>query len=214
MKAIEAFDSVLKRARGLIDVHVTLHPKGKPAERSDDVLRAALVLGIAGADAFFHDKIAESIAPLIRKSQGRNLPGALTAVFEKQLSTPRMLEIMFEERRLSHLSTAVRRAIKDSTYQDPGKIEQALRLLGVDDLWHRMASRLPLKGAKAKEKAKTYIQPYVTRRHGIVHEGDLGKGRKDLHRLKRITRAYVREALGRIERFVHAANAVIDNRLQ
>ncbi|MBM3880404.1 MAG: hypothetical protein FJ280_01045 [Planctomycetes bacterium] len=209
MTAKEAFGATINRARGLIALHQELCPIGAPRQEYADILRAAVVFAVSAMDAYFHDKIGEKVVPLVRMKAGRNLPGKLVETIRAGTTHDRLIEIMLEERPLAHVATIVRRSLADATIQNVGKIDNALKVLGCEDAWFHAAKTL----GTSRKKIKKIVQPYVDRRHDIVHEGDLGKGKKNKHSLKRITRPYTATAVDRIENFVQAVDGFIDSKI-
>jgi len=206
MPAVENFRKTIKRAEAMISLHKTLCPRGKPKVEYSDILRAAVVISVAAMDGYFHERIPESLAPFVRAKKGKNLPGRLLQIVKDSVCHDRLIEILFEERPLSHLVTIVRKATADRTYQDAGKIEQAVGMLGVDDLWFKVGQKLKL----SKEKAKNYVQSYVGRRHQIVHRGDYGQTKRSKNQVKPMGRAYAQRCVREVGRFVEAIDEVIE----
>jgi len=207
MAAINNFKLTIDRAKKLVDLHKELCPIGKPKTEYSDILRAAVVVSVSAIDGYFHEKIPENIPRLVRARKGRNLPGKLIDVIKAGASHEKLIGIMFEEHRLSHIVSIVRNSMKDRTYQDGGKIEDAIKLLGIDDLWYNLGQKMKL----SKEKAKTHVQDYVERRHQIVHRGDYGQTKKAKNTLKRISRSYAERCAGEVSRFVEAIEAVVES---
>lgn len=209
MPAIDNFRKTIKRADAMVQLHKTLCPRGKPKPEYADILRAAVVISVSAMDGYFHERIAESVARFVRAKKGKALPGKLTQTIKQNTPHDRLIEILFKERPLSHLVSIVRKATAEQTYQDAGKIEQAVGMLGVDDLWFSIAKKLKV----SKEEAKTHVQPYVKRRHQIVHRGDYGQTKKSKNRLNPITRPYAVRCVKEVDRFVQAIDGVIDAHL-
>lgn len=209
MKAHEAFRETIKRARAFAELHEELCPVGKPRHEYADILRAAVVFAVSAMDAYLHDKILEKVTPLVIARKGKQLPGKLVEIIKDEATHERLLEIIFEERPPAHLATLVRKHISDLTFQNAGKIEGALKVLGLDDVWYQVGTRLGV----GKEKARGFVQAYVDRRHAIVHEGDLGKAKKIRHRLAKITRPYAKKCVSDVERFIGAIDYLIEAKI-
>lgn len=208
MKALEVFKYNIGRARTFLEIHKSFGERGRPPDWSADLLRAGIIFAVSALDTYLHDKINQSVTPFLIKKKGEHLPGAIMEIF-KGVSHEKLLEIMFEERPKAHLSEAVKNHFSDKTLQDPAKIEGALRVIGVDDLWFLLGRELKL----SKKKAKIFIQPYIIRRHQIAHEADLGTSKKHRHKLRRIIRPEVNKAIDNIERFVESLDKIIDGKL-
>lgn len=209
MGAYNAFEKTNERAKKLVELHKELNPRGQPKKEYADILRSAVVLSISAMDAYFHEVIAEKIAKFVRAKKGKQLPGKLVEIIKKEVNHERLIEIMFKERPLSHIANIVRKSIADRTYQDAGKIEDILKIVGVDDLWFQVGKKLKT----SKEKAKTFIHLYVHRRHDIVHRGDFGATKRSKNKLKSITRQYANNCVTHVEKFVKAINDVIETKV-
>jgi len=208
MKALEVFKFNIDRARTFLEIHKSFGERGRPPDWSGDLLRAGLIFAVSALDTYLHDKINQSITPFIIKKRGKELPGALMEIF-KGISHQKLLQIMFEERPKVHLSEAVKNHFSDKTLQDPIKIESALRVIGIDDLWFLLGKELRL----SKKKAKIFIQSHIVRRHQIAHEADLGTSRRHRHRLRRIARPEVDKAIDNIDKFVNSIDKIVENKL-
>jgi len=206
MAAINNFRLTIDRAQKLVDLHRTLCSRGRPRAEYADILRAAVVISVSAMDAYFHEKIPENIARLVRAKKGKNLPGKFVDTIKSGASHDKLIGIFFQKRPLSHIVTIVRKSMTDRTYQDPSKIEDVLKIVGVTDVWYKVGRKLKLR----KEKAKTYIQGYVTRRHQIVHRGDYGQTKKTKNQLKPITRPYAERCVREVKRFVEAIDGIIE----
>jgi hypothetical protein len=202
-KAINAFLATLGRAQTLLDLHSS-GTAGRPRKEKDDILRAAVMLAVAGVDSYFHDKMLERLTPFLKSLKGKNLPDELIKLLEKNGGVRKLLGIMYEERPHRHIHTIIRKAQSELTFQKPDKIEHALKTIGMSDFWYKVAVRMGRRVSKDSVKQK--LGQYAARRDKIAHEAD----RKTSGQLSQITRKYVRDCLSFIERFVSAADAVID----
>jgi hypothetical protein len=210
MTAINTFRQINKRADNLLKIHQKLAPHGKPGIIHSDLLRAAVVLSVAGLDFYIHEKVCEEVPQLIRVRVGKQLPGKLAELIKKEATHDKLIEILFKDRPLSHVSSIVRRYLNNRTFQDPGKIEDALQILGLTDLWFCLGQQLSV----SKEEAKLYVEQYVDRRNGIAHRGDLGKTRKSKNKVSRITRDYAQKCVESISNFVESIEIVIEDKLE
>jgi len=82
---------------------------------------------------------------------------------------------------------------------------------GITDIWDDLRRALKL---RTKDQAKRYIQPYVKRRHQIVHEADVYKSYRSHHKMRPITRPFTRQCVAHIKRFIEALNTIIDSKIQ
>lgn len=203
LKAIEVFQTTHERATTLLRQHST-GKAGRPKKEKEDILRAAVMLIVAGVDSYFHDKILECLTPFLKTRKGKNVPGNLVKILESKGGVGRLLPILYEERPHRHIHTIVKKAHADLTFQKPDKITNALKLISVSDFWFKVARRMG-RGA-SKKSVRERLGRYAARRDKIVHEGDRTRGGKT----NPISRPYVRDCLSFINRFITAADSVID----
>jgi len=212
---LKAFDSTIKRARALMKAHAKLRGtgRGKRPRFHSELLRAALVTTVSAMDAYFHDKIARNISRTIKRT-APEFPGELVSLLaegkkSKEEVVKVFLKISIKDQPLAHVSTQVNRILSERTYQDPGKIETGLRIMGVNDFWQQVSSSL---GVSADNQKRQVLQ-YVKRRHGIVHSGDLGTAKKNRHRVRKITPEFAGECIDSIEQFIHAADNIVNQQI-
>lgn len=213
MKAIEIFRKNAERALGLIELHESAFPRGRPRATGElpDMLRASVVFAVAAVDSYFHDKILENVIAVI-KYCGKNragLPGYLSEILKDCLTPEKALSLLYRKRPDEEFRKVLARHLGDRTYQDAGKIEKAVQIIGVSDIWESVRQTLRL---RSKNRAKAYIQPYVRRRHQIVHEGDLYKSKKFRHTLRPIARSYARNCVKHIRWFIEAVDKAVDRK--
>src|SRR3990172_8629592 len=92
MKAIEAFDFNVERARSLLALYVTLRGQGMSHARIDDLLRSSYVLAVGALDAYVHDRIGERLVPFMKRAIA-NDPAALEPV-ERELKDVEVREML------------------------------------------------------------------------------------------------------------------------
>ena len=214
MRAIEAFESTMKRARALVKAHAKLRGRGrgKRSRFHSELLRATVVTSVSAMDAYFHDRIVENVRRTIRRTAPQFPDELLSFIAKDQkvdAAVRRFLQISMKKRPLAHVTTLVARKLDERAFQDPGRIEWGMKLIGVGDFWTRLAQELGMTPAKAKR----FIMPYVRRRHLIVHRGDLGTAKKTKHQVRKITREFAERCMEDIDRFVHCAEAEIADSL-
>jgi hypothetical protein len=209
MTAINTFRQTNKRAGNLVEIHQELAPHGKPGIKHSDLLRAAVVLSVAGLDVYIHEKVCEEVPQLIGSKVGKQLPQKLVELIKTETTHEKLIELYFKQRPLSHISSLVRRCLNVRTFQDPGKIEEALKILGLTDLWFKLGKQLSV----GKEDARLYVESYVKRRNEIVHRGDLGKTRKSKNKVSRISRDYAQKCVKSVSDFVESIEIVVEDEL-
>ena len=216
MNAITNFSKTIERAENLLSLHRQAYKRGRPpTDWTVDVLRSAVVFAVAALDAYMHDKIVETI-PLIIKHGTQGIPGKFVDILKEQVKYEGLLSIMFRSRPQDHLVTAIRKSYEKRTLQDPADIENAIKIIGVDDLWFSMSVQLKKRKGKSrkinKSGAKIFLEKYVLRRHHIVHEGDRYTSKIHKDKLRDIKREFVVNCIKDIKAFVKALNKIIDQK--
>ncbi len=214
MSAIDVFDKNIERANDLFKAHRGTFPKGKPpASWGADILRSSLVFAVASLDAYMHDKVAESI-PTMVKNRNENMPGGFVGLMKEQVSYDQLLKILFKDRPLEHFRTAVKRHYAVKTIQNVAEIEKLIGVLGITDFWFKLSQAVNKRRGRVKKHSKKtikeFIQPYVTRRHQIVHEADLYTSKKHNNDKRPIKVGFTENAIKHISIFVKSIDKVID----
>lgn len=160
-------------------------------------------------DAYFHDKIIGNIRRTVKKT-APDFPADLVNLLaegQKANEVARtFLQIAMKPRPLAHVCTIVAHSLSERSYQDPGKIERGLRMIGVARFWELVSVEMDA----TEKELKRQIVNYVKRRHSIVHAGDLGIAKKTRHRPKKISKPYTETSIDAIEKFIHKADSIID----
>lgn len=160
-----------------------------------------------------HDIVLEH-APVLAMAfaKGRaNAPGKLLETLKPSLAPENALRLVGRGRPDEEIRKLVSKHIREHTYQDPGEIEGALRLIALHDLWEPVRGKLRLKN---KAHAKEFLVKYVVRRHQIVHEADTYKSKKFHDKLRPISRKYTVNCLKHVTRFVNALDKVIASHMR
>lgn len=167
------FQENIRRARSLVATHSQLHNKrGKPKTVVSDIMRAAVVLAVSAVDAYLHGVLGRYIASA---AQTRPIPPALIALFgEWRLKPQTILEWTFREAGADGFRQHVESHFADRTLQDPSKVAHVFSILGIDDVWSRIATGI----SAPEEEVRRRFAAIVKRRHRIAHEADLDPGGK------------------------------------
>lgn len=210
MRAVEAFESTVKRARALTRAHATLRGRG-PGKRPrfhSELLRAAVVTSVSAMDAYFNDRVLENVRRTI-KDTAPDFPNELVLLItEDEKMEPlirEFLKLAMRDRPLAHVTTMIAHKLSERTFQDPGRIEWGTKVIGVRDFWNQVAQRMN----EPVIQAKRTLMQYVRRRHDIVHRGDLGAAKKIRHKVRKISPLFASSCINHIDRFVHCAEEVI-----
>lgn len=168
---------------------------------SSDLLRAALVLGVAAMDSYFTDVFAERFVPYLRK-KGPNK--AMVSLLESAgFGTETALKIMAMERPYRHIRTLVEESLEKKVTQTTSVIDDLFLAFDLKNFTQHIEQ---LKNRKTLLRS---IKNAVNRRHKIAHEGDINSHGK----LNPITRNDVRHKLKDIVQFVSGADQILQSQL-
>lgn len=111
--AVRAFSRTLERVDFMITVQEDLHGgRGRPIQFFSDVLRGALVLGVAALDALVGDSVAEAIPALAQ----RGMLGDTVAKWIRDKSKD-VLACFAEDNPHRALADLCREQLKEQTFQ-------------------------------------------------------------------------------------------------
>ena len=205
-QAYSHFQKSIKRTETLLEVHKFLTQKsGRPLWWASDVLRAAVVLIMSSWDSYVHDVIQENASRFIRSKKGKDLPKKLVEILKDAIPYEKMLEIWHEEKPDVIISTAIRKRNAERTFMKPDKAEDALRVLGIVDVWKSAAKYFN----RRKDGLKTVFEGYAKRRDQIAHEGDMGKATRSKGRLRSIRRPYIDQCLADVQKLAKIVDGLI-----
>lgn len=140
---------------------------------ASELLRAALVASVSALDRCMHDLIVKYIWQTKDWFEREDMPREL-----RELSIP-LHEVFAAVRKArepgSKPGALVRKVLQEQltrkTFQSPDDVAAALRILGIKDVWGRLA--LELGGDGKARTASARLQAICKRRNQIVHEADL-----------------------------------------
>jgi hypothetical protein len=174
MSPIDYFRSVWARCDQVNAIHGYLAGHLTAALRPDELLRSEWVGRISALDLYVHELVAqkmratfEGVIPQATGFGRFTIPNDVLMRI-RAANTPAEASAAFD--------LEVRTRLGFSTYQDPDKIADGIRLISNCELWNEVALKLgatsATKTAKAKE-LKLSLSLIVERRNKIAHEGDL-----------------------------------------
>jgi hypothetical protein len=199
--AIERVDS--KDALVVLREGSYLKPKNFSIKEISELYRAAIVLLVSAIDTYFHSKILEVFDHMnIRKPPEK----LLNWEFRKSLRDFIDLKNNKDSKR-RFLKILVGEKIEYQTFQKPDKISEALKHIGVEEFWDKIAKELN----RSANDVKTDMDRIVRRRDMIVHEGDIitTQGKYQGHSRK-IEHSKVYKSCEFIHKFIEASDKVID----
>jgi len=178
-----------------------LTPADFKSEAMGDLLRAALVMAVSAMDAYFHAKIVRWVVTHSRNPSSHLL--------KQKITVEDFLSALQRTKKLTALQSAIKRTLSYQSLQDPDKIAEALRLIGVSDFWDRIA-----KDGEDKTELRTRLKQIVGRRHQIAHEGDLSQSKKARNRSRPICQKEVVDAVDFISEVVTRAEIIINETIR
>lgn len=174
-QAKRAFDKTLKRVDGLLALHPELHGiRGRPRRHVSDILRGALVRGLAALDSLVIDSVVEAVPTLARK-------GTLGRTASKWVrdEPDEVLACFAHADPAASLASFYREQLGALTFQRAEAIAGVLRdVIDCDPPWNGaavMLSKVYVDGWTADD-VRNSLNEYVARRNRIVHGGDLKSG--------------------------------------
>ena len=162
------FELCVQRARNLVKLHQAAHGKqGKPEKYTADAHRAAIVLAVSALDAFVRDFVI-SRTRILLANKSVALPPSLTAHIKKFLRDEELLEAARKDDLLERVEKAFRSDFERRSFQGTRNIEDQLRLVGYQDVFHEIALNANLNEDTLRED----LDMFTKRRHAIAHRGD------------------------------------------
>lgn len=209
----EAFDESMKRAVSFLIAYRELHGKrGRVPTARADLLRGAVVFAVAAMDAYIRDTVAYHLAKVIAVQVRTKsaLPKEFIRIIDSTMNTEALIKAAYASRTGSHIRSAVEGKLVQRSFQDPKAIEDAFKIIGLNDLIVKVAE---IYGSKKKELEKT-IRAITKRRHQIVHQADLHQDKKKKRKPREIKVSFVEEVLDTIRNFVNSIERIVSEHIQ
>jgi hypothetical protein len=162
------FQSSVKRAKNLIAIHHLAHgEKGKPPAFLMDAHRASIVLAVSALDAYVRTLVIDRIVCTVADPK-KTVPVKLRERITECLGH----DVLFEAARQGDLSSRVEKTMRDKfddqSFQGVKKITEAMRLIGHEDIFAKIAESARIN----ENQLKSTIGKFTDRRHIIAHCGD------------------------------------------
>jgi len=166
--AYAIFERSIDRANNLLTIHHMAHGSAsRPPMLLADIHRASIVLAVSALDAYIRTLVVNRVLAKL-KDITKVIPAKLRDELKQLLGQDELLDAA----RIGDLSSRVERALKDkfeeSSFQGVSRITQALKLIGIDDVFKDVARSASMNEQKLKEG----LGRFTNRRHIIVHCGD------------------------------------------
>ncbi len=198
-------DAVIDRVDGRDAVVVLRHDSHLSANDFDskavsDLYRAALVMAVSAMDAYFHAKVLRYVVEQSKKQEPSE------SLMNHKITVSDFVRGNTMKRRNSALRSAIARQLSFQSFQQPKDIKQACNLIGVIDIWNKLADKL----SADKDDIQKTIKGIVDRRNKIAHEGDVSQSVKARNAHREIQPKMVKDALVLITNVVEAADDIIN----
>ena len=199
--ALQRFLKTIDRSHDLIKLYISLAQKGAGESHpaASDVVRGAIVLAVAAMDQYFTRRFVEMLNPYLKANGSTH---EIVKLLQKAgLDTEQALIMASMDRPYRRIRTLVDNYLAKYTTQRFEVIDELFVCFGLKDL---------TKHASAKTKKThtlTKVTALVTRRHAIVHDGDLNRH----GHLTTIDPKRVLKQISALLDFVKASDEILEN---
>jgi len=162
------FASSLKRAENLFLLGQS--PSAKTDKINKEILdarRAAIVLAVAALDAYVRTFVVEKILAKLADLK-QNVPTKLKEKAKDFLGHDGLFEAARNGDLGSRLGKAFRESFEEKSFQGVRNIDEAMKLIGYEDVFHMIA----LSASVNEDHLKRDLGRFTKRRHLIAHCGD------------------------------------------
>lgn len=180
------------------------------AESLDDLLRAALSLGVSALDRYLHERVVKRIitslkGPRLRRAQeALSIPATLALEMIDELK--KASKGGRRVRPANQLRNALQESLHTRTFQSWREIEEAFELIGVGGFTGRLQKAYALSDI---QPLRNQLGNLVQRRNFIVHEGDLVRHQRGGRcRVRPVQRKYVADSLDFLDTLVTHMEAI------
>jgi hypothetical protein len=195
IRAINQFRENIRYVRNLRGVYTAVRSMTTTALDLSDILRSQIVMGVSAMDCYVHAVARIGMSEIF--SGGRVATNAYQK-FSVSLRCATDLPVSGA----SALESEIRRLHGFLSFQDPGKISEAIRLVSPVELWKGVATAL----GETPDDVRESINLIVQRRNKIAHESDINH--VDGSRWP-ISEAIVDGAINRIERVCEVIHTLV-----
>ena len=178
-----------------------------------ELLRASVVASISALDRYMHDIVLHHSWALLQRADA-DIPKELKKI-AIPITTAKSIINKLKDDPKSRPGHIAKKAIqerlhRDYTFQKPGDILKASKMLGISNFWQSVADEMD--GTPPKNDVIKQLREIAKRRNQIVHEADvvLKTKAKDIT-LRDISRTEAEEWTEWIYEFVWAVDTVIEN---
>ena len=199
----EAADNALTRARAILQYSQEYKMAD---ELSDDLVRNALVMGIAALDTYLHAAVMRKLTAWKPKSAlGRldirfdELCDLIEQATKEKAANPKT-------RQWEKVKGALHERLLKTSFQSSAQVGTAMKMCGVNNGWHKIEKQRGIKAASLKSR----LDQVVRRRNVIVHESDQKRAKRPrVVRLLPVDPGRVKRDLTWLERLIEAIDDVV-----
>lgn len=202
-KPFTIFEKTVSRSKGLLE----LHERGSYLDENDDLIRAAVVLGVAGFDRYFTAKFCDVLVTHLKSNQkiGSDLYKRLEkAGFNTEFAIKLISETVEDrtKRPFRKIRTIVQNSLSAHTTHRDDAIDDLFKSLGLKDL-----------SAHAERKAKnrrlvSSVMQLVDIRNKIAHEAHV----KQTGEPRKLDAGKIASRIEDLETYVTMCDEIVDSK--
>ncbi len=168
-RAIDTFRLNIQSVKQLDIIYNYLEINNVKTLDLSELLRAQIVLAVSALDTLISDILEIGLVKAF--SEGKNLSTTDFAKFKIEMRTlSHIISASDLSERSQILGEYIRNINTKSPYQDPKQVVSAMRLIGVTDVWRKLADRMFISNP---DDVKNELANIVWQRHKIAHEADI-----------------------------------------
>ncbi len=194
-KPLTVFKETIKRSRDFCD----LYEAGTTLPESEDLVRSAIVMTVAGFDAYFTDKFSSILVPYLKSHKPG--PTLIKVLEEAGLNAEAALEIAIMQRPFRRIRKLVENHISERTTQRFNAIDELFLSIGIRDLCKNAEKKTGYSALNGR------VEAFVLKRHAIVHRADLNSHAKP----QKTDVKKIRRRIDDVEKLVIACDEIIDS---
>lgn len=137
------------------------------SSQGEELLRAQIVMAVSALDTYVHEIVKTGLIQIYTGTRASSPSSDVYSFSFVDLRAIISATTPADEQSL--LDGAIKRINSKDSYQSPRSIEYAMALLGVTNLWTRIAPSFGLSAADVKSK----LSNIVRKRNQIAHESDI-----------------------------------------
>jgi hypothetical protein len=196
-KPLTNFTKTIERALQLLDYY---DPEAE-LDEPEDILRAAIIIAIAGMDRYFTSKFCDILVPYLKeKKPGKDL---LLRLAEAGLNAEFALDLIVSERPYRKLRTIVQKSLSHETTHRMEVIDALFKDIALKDLTKNAQKKC------GKSRLLRSVEILVDHRNSISHEAHLNSHGNT----RRISEDETRRRIEDVRVFINACEEIIESKI-